>query len=115
MDLSKPVFLHGAFNFIGKGLEAPVKADGATYQVPFDRRAQLIYFRAGNSADSLINIVLYRNGRPMRYFPLGAKSAMHVPMAVVEDLTPESKLEFKIAAPEGVAGTAVVDIGFVEI
>jgi assimilatory nitrate reductase catalytic subunit len=56
-----------------------------------------------------------RDGAPMRYFPLGAKSAMHVPLAVVEDLMPESGLEVHIAAPEGVSGTLVLDLGLMEI
>jgi hypothetical protein len=50
----------------------------------------------------------------MRYFPLGAKGAIHVPLAVVEDLHPESSLEVLLAAPAGVSGTVVIDIGLME-
>ena len=48
----------------------------------------------------MIYLVLTRRGHPMRYFPIGAKGAMHVPLAVVEDLTPETEIEVLIAAPE---------------
>jgi hypothetical protein len=51
----------------------------------------------------------------MRYFPLGAKSAEHVPLAVVEDLFPETKLELFLAAPVGQAGHLVLDIGILEV
>ena len=34
----------------------------------------------------MIYLVLTRGGRPMRYFPVGAKGAIHVPLAVVEDI-----------------------------
>ena len=40
---------------------------------------------------------------------------MHVSLAVVEDLLPDTKIEVLIAAPEDVAGTIVLDIGFMEI
>ena len=59
--------------------------------------------------------MLVRDGKPMRYFPLGAKSAMHVSLAVVEDLNPESTVELQVAAPAGTTGTVVVDLGFMEI
>jgi hypothetical protein len=36
---------------------------------------------------------------------------MHVPLAVVEDIFPESRLEVLLAAPEGVSGMVVVDVG----
>jgi assimilatory nitrate reductase catalytic subunit len=58
--------------------------------------------------------VLTRDGKPLRYFPIGAKASVHVPLAVVEDIFPESKLEVLVAAPEGVTGTVVVDFGLLE-
>ncbi len=56
-----------------------------------------------------------RDGKPMRYFPIGAKADVHVPLAVVEDIFPESKLEVLFAAPAGSAGHLVLDIGMLEI
>lgn len=111
-----PRFLNGVYGFEGRGLGAPaLLAVGLSYTVPGDKRAQLIYLRAGNSADALINLVLMRDGKPMRMFPIGAKDAMHVPLAVVEDIYPDTKLELYLAAPPGVAGEVVVDLGLMEI
>ena len=110
-----PRFLNGVFGFTGKGLDTAGPLDGLTYTVPSDKRSQLIYFRGGNSADGLVSVSLVRDGKPFRTFPIGAKSAMHVPLAVVEDLYPESKVEVFVAAPEGVSGQVVLDIGLIEI
>jgi hypothetical protein len=51
----------------------------------------------------------------MRYFPIGAKASLHVPLAVVEDLFPESKLAVLLAAPKGSTGTVVIDFGLFEV
>lgn len=113
---SIPRFLQGAFQFTGDGLSEPFPlSDKLTYVVPADKRAQLIYLRAGNSADELVYLVLTRGGKPMRYFPVGAKGTAHVSLAVVEDIPPETRLEVFLAAPEGVSGTLVLDIGLIEV
>jgi hypothetical protein len=106
-------FMQGVFSFEGKGLDAPHALD-VRYAVPADKRSQLIYMRGGNSADALIYLVLTRNDKPMRYFPIGAKASVHVPLAVVEDIFPESKLGVWVAAPKGTAGTVVIDFGILE-
>jgi assimilatory nitrate reductase catalytic subunit len=112
---SQPRFLQGVFGFEGRGLSEPVELDGRlTYTVPSDRRAQLVYFRGGNSSAELVYALLVRGGEPMRYFPIGARGACHVPLRVVEDLAPDTELAVQIAAPEGAAGTLVVDIGIIE-
>src|SRR3954471_16460546 len=111
-----PRFIQGIFAFQGAGLNRPAPLDGKpAYTVPFDRRAQLIYLRAGNSTDVLVTLALLSNGKPIRYFPVGAKASVHVPLAGVEDLFPETRLEVVLAAPEGVAGTVVLDVGLMEI
>jgi assimilatory nitrate reductase catalytic subunit len=51
----------------------------------------------------------------MRLFPVGARASVHVPLAVVEDIFPESRLEVLVAAPEGVSGTVVIDVGILEV
>jgi hypothetical protein len=113
--LEKPKFLQGVYQFEGRGLDAPGPLPSSiAYQVPFDKRSQMVYFRAGNSSGELIYFVLMRDGKPMRYFPIGAKEAIHVPLAVVEDLHPESALEVLLAAPAGTSGTVVIDIGLTE-
>ena|ERR1700759_5153894 len=111
-----PRFIHGVFKFEGRGLEAPASLSAkAAYTVPADKRAQLVYFRAGNSSPELIIVSLLRDGQLMRYFPIGAKNSVHVPLAVVEDIFPESKLELQLSAPLNIAGTVVLDLGLVEI
>ena len=113
---SVPRIITGIFSFTGAGYASPVALGGlAPYSLPTDKRTQLIYMRAGNSADAMVTLVLLRDGTPMRLFPLGAKSGQHVPLAVVEDLFPETKLELRIAAPEGLSGTIVLDMGLMEI
>jgi len=109
-------FIQVVVPFEGRGLLAPVPLGaGASYQAPADKRAQLVYFRAGHSLDALVYVSLQRNGQVIRLFPLGARAAMHVPLAVIEEIEPGSKLEVFLGAPEGAVGTLVLDIGIVEV
>ena len=113
---SKPTFMQSVQSFTGSGLNKVASlSEPVTYTVPNGRRAQLIYFRAGNSCAELIYLVLLRDGKPMRYFPVGAKTSTHVALAVVEDMMSDTLLEVAFAAPEGVSGTFVIDIGLMEI
>jgi hypothetical protein len=98
--LERPAFLQGMYCTNGRGTAVPVPlAPRATYRVPSDRRAQTVYFRAGNASSELITLVLVREGAVMRYFPIGARSAMHVSLAVNEDISPDTTLEVLLAAP----------------
>lgn len=113
---STPRVVTGLFAFEGRGYREPIALDGlAPYAVPPDRRAQLIYCRSGNSADEMVTLILMRDGTPMRLFPVAARGAMHVPLAVVEDLMPQTRLSVLLAAPEGTNGTIALDLGLVEI
>ncbi len=113
---SVPQFLQGVFAFTGAGYDAPASfADALSYSVPSAKRAQLIYFRGGNSSGDMVDVILSRDGKVMRHFPIGAHAAVHVPLAVVEDLEPDQKLTFAVAAPAGTAGTLVIDVGLIEI
>jgi hypothetical protein len=111
---AKPKFIQGVFSFEGRGLDAPQPFTSLPAKVPFDRRSQLVYFRAGDSSAEMIYVVLQRDGKPMRYFPIGAKSAIHVPLAVVEDLHPDTSLELLVAAPAATNGSVVLDLGLTE-
>jgi len=114
-SLPQSKFLQGAFPFTGQGLEQPFQvADSLRYQVPRDKRAQMLYFRGGNSSDALIYVVLMQNDRPKRYFPIGAGADTHVTMAITEDIEPSARCEVFLAAPERTSGWLVVDIGFME-
>ena len=113
--LEKPTFLQGVYRVQGGGFDSPAALQPAiNYRVPFDKRAQLVYFRGGNSCASLVSVLLLKDGKPMRYFPIGAQQAIHVPLAVVEDLHPDTVLEVLIAAPQKTSGTLILDIGLVE-
>ena len=113
---STPRFLQGIFPFEGQGVDKPVPVDDAlTYTVPLGITTQPLYFRGGNSTDELITVVLLRDGAPMRFFPIGAREAVHVALAVVEDIEEDSVLELHVAAREGLTGTLVVDLGLVEV
>jgi hypothetical protein len=114
--LENPKFIQGVFAFEGRGLHRPEPLQpDAVYEVPRDKRAQMVYFRAGNSSAEMVYVVLRQNERPMRYFPIGANGAVHVPLAIVDDIEPESQLELLIGAPEGTRGAVVVDMGLVEV
>ena len=111
-----PRFLQGIFAFDGEGFAKPgLVDDSLRYLVPAGVVSQPLYFRGGNSTEELICVVLVRDGRPMRYFPIGAKADVHVPLRVVEDLDGGTTLELQIAAPEGLSGTVVIDLGLVEV
>ena len=111
-----PKFIQGVYSFRGAGLERPVPLrPAATYKVPFDKRAQLIYLRAGNSSAEMIYVALNRGQRSIRFFPIGAKNAIHVQLSIVEDIDPESEIELCVGAPEGLDGSVLIDMGLLEI
>jgi assimilatory nitrate reductase catalytic subunit len=114
--ISTPVFLQGIYPFDGSGVDKPALLHAnLAYTVPPGGTTQPLYFRGGNTTDELITVVLVRDGAPMRYFPIGARAATHVPLAVVENLEDGSVLELQLAAPAGLAGTVVIDLGLVEV
>jgi len=109
-------FIQGMFGFEGRGLETPVSLEPrAIYQVPPDKRAQLIYCRIGNPTPEFLYLVLQRDGKTMRLFPCGGKSGIHVPLAIIDDIPHDSVIELAIAAPEGLTAKVMIDLGFVEI
>jgi assimilatory nitrate reductase catalytic subunit len=113
---TKNRFLQGIFQFTGAGIDKPAPIDETlTYVVPNGSIAQALYFRGGNTTDELITVVLMRDGVPMRYFPIGARSDVHVPLRVVEDLEGGTALELAIAACDKLTGTVVLDLGLVEV
>lgn len=114
-DGSSPRFLQGAFGFDGGGYDKPVLLDARLrYVVPAGATTQPVYFRGGNSTKQMVSVVLYRDGEPMRHFPIAAKGATHVALRVVEDLLADTVLELYVAAPDGLTGTVIVDLGLVE-
>jgi hypothetical protein len=113
---STPRFLNGVFAYQGAGFDKPAALHPSlVYTVPADKRAQLIYLRAGNSADELAYVTLMQDGKVARIFPVGAKAATHVPLAVVEDLQPDTRIEVFFGAAPGASGVIVLDLGIIEI
>jgi assimilatory nitrate reductase catalytic subunit len=113
---STPRFLQGVFPITGEGLAKPGPVDAALrYTVPAGQSAQALYFRGGNSSGELVYVLLLRDGAPMRWFPIGAKGDVHVPLRVVEDLPGGTVVELHAAAPDGVTGELVIDLGLVEV
>ncbi len=113
---STPRFLNGAFAFTGEGYDKPSLLDSTlVYVVPRDRRAQMIYLRAGNSSGELVALTLMQNDQVARIFPVGARASVHVPLAVVEDLQPDTRIEVFCSAAAGTRGTIVLDVGILEI
>ena len=109
-------FLQGIYPFTGFGIDKPAPIDpDLTRLVPDGAVAQALYFRGGNSTDELVIVVLMRDGVPMRYFPIGAKSDVHVPLRVVEDLEGGTAIELYLAASAGLTGYVTVDLGMVEV
>jgi hypothetical protein len=114
--LETPKFIQGVYAFHGEGLERPVPLQPMVrYTVPRDKRAQFIYLRAGNPSPELVYLLLNRDGKPMRYFPVAAKGAVHVPLAIVEDIAPESVIELAVGAPKDMHASVVVDLGLMEV
>ena len=113
--ITKNLFLQGIYHFQGVGMEKPVPLHSElSHYVPDGVINQALYFRGGNSSSELIAVVLMRNGVPMRYFPIGARNEVHVPLRVMEDIDGGSVIELYLAAPEGVHGSVVIDLGMVE-
>jgi assimilatory nitrate reductase catalytic subunit len=111
-----PRFLQAIRPFEGRGLDEYVALDPPlSYRVPAGREAQCVYFRGGNSTSELVCVVLTRDGAPMRLFPIGARSSLHIPLRITESLLTDTELELHVAAPSGVRGTVVVDLGILEL
>ncbi|WP_426227623.1 molybdopterin oxidoreductase [Pseudarthrobacter sp. DSP2-3-2b1] len=113
--ITKNLFLQGIYPFQGVGMEKPVPIHSELSRyVPDGVINQTLYFRGGNSSSELVTVVLMRNGVPMRYFPIGAKGDVHVPLRVVEDIEGGTVIELYLVAPEAVSGHLVIDLGMVE-
>lgn len=113
--ITRNLFLQGIYPFHGTGMANPFPIHSQlTHYVPDGAVAQALYFRGGNSSPELVTVVLMRDGAPMRYFPIGAKSEVHVPLRVVEDIEAGSVIELYLAAPAGTGGSVVVDLGMVQ-
>ena len=111
-----PRFLQGVFPFAGLSVfQVRPLDDKLSYAVPPGHSAEVIYFRAGNISDDILYLALSVNGTPIRYFPVGPKADLHVPLGIVESHPAGSRIDICIAAPRDLSGTVVVDVGILEI
>ncbi len=108
----KPVLLQGMVSFRGRDLTEPQPLNWG-YTMPAGKPAGLFYVRAGSTVNGMVNVVVQRDGRPMRFFPFAANSAVHVSLTIVEDLPAHTEITVT-AAGEG-SGTLILDIGFLEV
>jgi hypothetical protein len=108
----EPVLLQTLTVIAGRGLDAPEPL-GLSYTVPHERTAGMFYFRAGSSVSGMVNVSVMRDGKLMRYFPVAPNSAIHVSLAIVEELPAGTRIDI-LAAAEG-SGTLILDIGYLEI
>lgn len=114
-DASTARFLQGRFPFTGAGFEtlSPID-DTMRITVPAGKTLQAVYFRGGNSSDELATVALVHNGSPVRYFSVGARDGIHIPLRLVEDFESGDVLELQVTAPDGAGGSLVIDLGLVE-
>ncbi len=109
-------FLQGVYPFAGRGVFEPCPLnDALSYVVPQGKTAEVVYFRAGNLSDALLYLTLTANNQAIRYFPIGARADIHIPLAIVEAYPAGTCFDVCLAAPRGVSGTVVLDIGLVEV
>ena len=113
---ARPIFLQGAFPFAGRGFFEPtILHNDLRYTVPEGCTSEIVYFRAGNLSDDLVYVNLWADGQALRYFPIGPKNDCHVSLAIVEPHLAGTQIEVRLAAPRGLTGSLVIDIGLLEI
>ena len=96
----------------GEGLNSPAPLN-LDYTVPQGCTAGVQYVRAGSTVPGMLNITLLQNGKVMRYVPVAAESAVHVPLSIVDELRPDTEISVAVAA-EG-SGTLILDVGILEV
>lgn len=106
------VLLQTITDIEGQGLSSPETLN-LTYTVSQGCTAGVQYVRAGSTVPGMVNITILKNGKAMRYVPVAAQSAIHVPLAIVDELRPGTEISVAVAA-EG-SGTLILDIGILEV
>jgi hypothetical protein len=81
------VLLQTIIDIEGEGIDSPQDLN-LTYSVSQGCIAGVQYVRAGNTTEGMINITVLKDGKVMRYVPVAAGGAMHVPLAIIDELQP---------------------------
>ena len=86
-----------------------------TYQVPADKRVPDHLLPGGQrrAGNDLPGSDAPRQAHAL--LPGRREGAIHVPLAVLEDIPPGSPVEILIAAPAGLKSSVLIDVGFLEI
>ncbi len=106
------VLLQTIADIEGEGLDSPQPLN-LSYAVPQGCTAGVQYVRAGSTVQGMANITLLQNGKVMRYVPVAAGGAMHVPLAIVDELRPGTEISISVAA-QG-SGKLILDVGILEV
>ena len=93
------VLLQTITDIEGEGIDSPQDLN-LTYSVSQGCTAGVQYVRVGTTTKGMINVTVPKAGKAMRYVPVAAGSAIHVPLAIVDDLQPGTEI-FIAAAGEG--------------
>ena len=110
----KTVLLQGVYDFPATGLKTPqLLSPRLRYVVPRGQVVGIRFLRVGVSCDAMSCVSTVVNGLPHRLIPLAANSSMHVPFAIVEPIVAGSEIEIHIASDK--AGTAIIDVGCLEM
>lgn len=108
------VLLQKVTAFEGTGLDAaPSPLEDLAYTVPQGCTAGVQYVRAGNASEGMALVTLLKDGGAMRLFPVGAGSAVHVPLAIVDDLKPGTEITVSVCGEA--SGTLILDVGVLEV
>jgi assimilatory nitrate reductase catalytic subunit len=106
------VLLQTITDIEGEGIDSPQDLN-LTYSVPQGCTAGVQYVRAGNTTEGMVNITVLKDGKAMRYVPVAAGGAMHVPLSIVDELQPGTEISISAAA-EG-SGKLILDVGILEV
>ena len=105
------VLLQTITDIEGEGIDSPQDLN-LYFTVSQGCTAGVQYVRAGNTSEGMINITVLKNGKVMRYVPVAARSSIHVPLAIVDELRAGTELSIVAAAEE--SGKLILDIGILE-
>ena len=106
------VLLQTITDIEGEGIDSPQDLN-LTYTVAQGCTAGVQYVRAGNTTEGMINITLLADDKVMRYVPVAAGGAIHVPLSIVDELQPGT--EISIAAAAEASGKLILDVGILEV
>ncbi len=110
-----PHFLNGVHSFSGSGLETATPLAGLRYAVPSAKRAQLIYFRGGNSSAEMVAVQPGARRQADAHLPDRRQGRGPRAAGGGRGPAPGQRGRGVRGGPGGLSGQIVLDIGFLEI